>query len=124
MLEELNADIIGDNMMGHIGADGNYGARPDYGGAVYYGWNTHPFVNMNGERFTDEGKRKYQIYHDILKQPEQTCWAVLGSDDPFVPVLEESTSDMYIRQILWKNWRKSLVFLQKTLSTQSRDGMK
>ena len=93
MLEELNADIIGDKMMGHIGADGNFGARPDYGGAVYYGWNTHPFVNMNGERFTDEGKSKYQIYHDILKQPELTCWAVLGSDDPFVPVLEESTSE-------------------------------
>lgn len=118
MLEELNADIIGDKMMGHIGANGNYG------GAVYYGWNTHPFVNMNGERFTDEGKSKYQIYHDILKQPEQTCWAVLDSDDPFGPVLEESTSDMYIRQIHWKNWRKSLVFLQKTLLIQSRNGMK
>lgn len=38
-------------------------------------------------------KSKYQIYHDILKQSEQTCWAVLGSDDPFVPVLEESTSE-------------------------------
>lgn len=48
---------------------------------------------MNGERFTDEGKSKYQIYHDILKQPELTCWAVLGSDDPFAPVLEESTSE-------------------------------
>lgn len=93
MLEALNADIIGDKMMGHIGADGNVGARPDFGGSVYYGWNTHPFVNMNGERFTNEGKSKYQIYHDILNQPELTCWAILGSNDSFVANLEASTSE-------------------------------
>lgn len=93
MLEELNAEIIGDKMMGHVGADGNLGARPDFGAAVYYGWNTHPFVNMNGERFTNEGKSKYQIYHDILSQPDLTCWGIVGGDDSFVPVLESSTSE-------------------------------
>ena len=93
MLEELNAQIIGDKMMGHVGADSNLGARPDFGAAVYYGWNTHPFVNMNGERFTNEGKSKYQIYHDILSQPDLTCWGILGSDDSFVPALESSTSE-------------------------------
>lgn len=93
MLEELNAEIIGDKMMGHVGADGNLGARPDFGAAVYYGWNTHPFVNMNGERFTNEGKSKYQIYHDILSQPDLTCWGIVGGDDSFVPALESSTSE-------------------------------
>lgn len=93
MLEELNAEIIGDKMMGHVGADGNLGARPDFGAAVYYGWNTHPFVNMNGERFTNEGKSKYQIYHDILSQPDLTCWGIVGSNDSFIPALESSTSE-------------------------------
>ena len=93
MAEKLNAQIIGNKMMGHIGADGNVGARPDFGAAVYYGWNMHPFVNMNGERFTNEDKSKYQIYHDILNQPELTAWAILDADDPFVPDLEASTSE-------------------------------
>lgn len=53
----------------------------------------HPFVNMNGERFTNEDKSKYQIYHDILNQPELTAWAILDADDPFVPDLEASTSE-------------------------------
>lgn len=93
MGEEIGAQIIGDKMMGHVGADGNVGARPDFGASVYYGWNTHPFVNMDGVRFTNEGKSKYQIYHDILKQPELTTWAILGSTDPFVEALEASTSE-------------------------------
>lgn len=93
MAEEINVDIIGNKMMGHIGADANVGCRPDYGASVYYGWNMHPFVNLEGKRFTNEDKSKYQIYEDVLKQPELTAWAIVDGDDPFVEALENSTSE-------------------------------
>lgn len=93
MAEEINAAIIGNKMMGHVGADGNVGCRPDFGASVYYGWNMHPFVNMEGKRFTNEDKSKYQIYEDVLNQPELTAWAIVDGDDGFVAALEASTSE-------------------------------
>ena len=92
MAEKIGAEIIGDKMFGHIGADVIEGARPDFGGAIYYG--SHPviYVNMDGKRFVNEDKNKYVIYHDLLKQPNQTGWGIVDSNNVNIEPLKNSTS--------------------------------
>lgn len=92
MAEAVGAQIIGDKMFGHIGADAIEGARPDFGGSIYYG--SHPviYINMNGQRFVNEDKNKYVIYHDLLKQPEQTGWGIVDGDNINLEPLKSSTS--------------------------------
>lgn len=92
MAEAIGAQIIGDKMFGHIGADAIEGARPDYGGSIYYG--SHPviYINMNGQRFVNEDKNKYVIYHDLLNQPEQTGWGIVDGDNINLEPLKNSSS--------------------------------
>ena len=66
MAREIGAEIIGDKMFGHLGADEIEGARPDYSLTFYYGYGTPMYINMNGERFVNEDKNSYVIYHDLL----------------------------------------------------------
>lgn len=92
MAEAVGAQIIGDKMFGHIGADAIEGARPDFGGSIYYG--SHPviYINMNGQRFVNEDKNKYVIYHDLLNQPEQTGWGIVDGDNVNLEPLKSSVS--------------------------------
>lgn len=92
MAEAIGAQIIGDKMFGHIGADALEGARPDFGGSIYYG--SHPviYINMDGQRFVNEDKNKYVIYHDLLKQPKQTGWGIVDGDNVNLEPLKNSTS--------------------------------
>ena len=92
MAEQLGAEIIGDKMFGHLGADAIEGARPDYSLTFYYGYNSAMYVNMEGKRFVNEDKNSYVIYHDLLKEPEQTGWGIIDGNNKDASVLEESQS--------------------------------
>ena len=94
MAKEIGAQHLGNIMMGHIGADAIEGQRTDFSGAFYYDYGASKaiYLNLNGERFCNEAKSRYIIYHDVLKQPEQIAWGIVDSNSPSAQVLEDSTS--------------------------------
>lgn len=96
MAKEAGAEIIGDKMFGHIGADAVEGARPDYSLPFYYGENKAMYINLEGERFVKEDKSNYIIYHDVLKQKAQTAWGIVDSNNPDIQVLIDSTSEYVV----------------------------
>lgn len=93
MATEIGADTVGDKMFGHVGADAFEGARPDYSLTFYYGNNSAMYVNMNGERFVNEDKNSYVIYHDLLKQKGEMGWGIIDGNNPDVQVLAGSESE-------------------------------
>lgn len=93
MATEIGADTVGDKMFGHVGADAIVGQRPDYSSGFYYGINSVMYVNINGERFVNEDKSKYVIYHDLLKQDGEMGWGIIDGNNPDVQVLVESKSE-------------------------------
>lgn len=92
MATDIGAAVVGNTMFGHIGCDEIEGQRPDYSLSFYYGPGKAMYVNMNGERFCDETKSKYVIYHDILKQEEQVCWGIVDGDNAEIQALIDSKS--------------------------------
>ena len=97
MAREIGAEIIGDKMFGHLGADAIEGARPDYSLTFYYGYGTPMYINMNGERFVNEDKNSYVIYHDLLKQDVPQGWGIIDADNDDAQVLEESESQYVLK---------------------------
>lgn len=97
MAREIGAQIIGDKMFGHLGADEIEGARPDYSLTFYYGYGTPMYINMNGERFVNEDKNSYVIYHDLLKQDVPQGWGIIDADNADVQVLEDSESQYVLK---------------------------
>ncbi len=92
MATDIGAAVVGNTMFGHIGCDEIEGQRPDYSLSFYYGSGKAMYVNMNGERFCDETKSKYVIYHDILKQEEPVCWGIVDGDNAEIQSLIDSKS--------------------------------
>ena len=97
MAREIGAEIIGDKMFGHLGADEIEGARPDYSLTFYYGYGTPMYINMNGERFVNEDKNSYVIYHDLLKQDVPQGWGIIDADNADAQVLEDSESQYVLK---------------------------
>ena len=97
MAREIGAEIIGDKMFGHLGADEIEGARPDYSLTFYYGYATPMYINMNGERFVNEDKNSYVIYHDLLKQDVPQGWGIIDADNADAQVLEDSESQYVLK---------------------------
>ena len=97
MAREIGAQIIGDKMFGHLGADEIEGARPDYSLTFYYGYGTPMYINMNGERFVNEDKNSYVIYHDLLKQDVPQGWGIIDADNADAQVLEDSESQYVLK---------------------------
>ncbi len=97
MAREIGAEIIGDKMFGHLGADEIEGARPDYSLTFYYGYGTPMYINMNGERFVNEDKNSYAIYHDLLKQDVPQGWGIIDADNADAQVLEDSESQYVLK---------------------------
>ena len=98
MAREIGAQIIGDKMFGHLGADEIEGARPDYSLTFYYGFAPTPmYINMNGERFVNEDKNSYVIYHDLLKQDVPQGWGIIDADNADAQVLKDSESQYVLK---------------------------
>ncbi len=79
MAEEIGANLVG---MGYIQllplGDPNTGSLS---GNIEHGVESRIFINLNGERFTDEGGRRDEMTKALLSQPESTMYVVMDSDE-------------------------------------------
>lgn len=87
MATEIGAGIIGNTLFGNIGVDGTIGIRPDFCMPFIFGNAKFMGVNANGERFGDESRSRYEIYQDVVGEPDATCWGIVDSDNENANVL-------------------------------------
>lgn len=92
MATEIGAVTVGNSMLGYLGSDAQEGIRTDYSYNYYVANGIAMDVNVNGERFTNEGLSTNKRYYHILQQPEDKGWAVIDNNNESGQVIVNSKS--------------------------------
>ena len=82
MARELGAAKVGTTMFAELGVDNVIGIRPDYCWSFIFSEGKSLFVDVNGERFVDEGITGYEKSRAIAEKGDDTAYFILDADNP------------------------------------------